>query len=145
MLAPCSQAEALKEIFGDDDFMRRHKASVSGQKRRRLGTRLGADALKNLPALEKLAPPFRDGVHAVKARVLATVRPKAVGGVALSGTALLRLAEAYVDAINGGALPTIATAWGSVLTLECERASREALAALADGGVGARSRLPRGV
>ena len=36
--------------------------------------------------------------------------------------------QAYVDAINGGALPTIATAWGSVLTIECERASREALA-----------------
>ena len=92
-----------------------------------LGTRLGADALKNLPALEKLAPPFRDGVHALKARVLATVRPKAVGGVALSGTALLRLAEAYVDAINKGAVPVISSAWQSVVQLEGRRALDDAI------------------
>ena len=52
VLAPCSQAEALKEIFGDDDFMRRHKASVSGQKRRRLGTRLGAPVIRGAASIE---------------------------------------------------------------------------------------------
>ena len=35
---------------------------------------------------------------------------------------LLHLADAYVGAINGGALPTISTAWQSVLVINQQAA-----------------------
>jgi predicted RecA/RadA family phage recombinase len=37
--------------------------------------------------------------------------PKRLGQDVVSGGVLAALATAYVDAINGGAVPTIATAW----------------------------------
>lgn len=40
----------------------------------------------------------------------------------LAGPMLLCLADAYVRAINEGVLPTISTAWQSVLTIETQKA-----------------------
>jgi hypothetical protein len=42
---------------------------------------------------------------------------------------LAALAEAYVAAINAGAVPTIATAWQGVAEQECRRAAEAAEAA----------------
>lgn len=42
---------------------------------------------------------------------LPQAQPKRLGTQVLSGPMLAGLAEAYVDAINHGAVPTIATAW----------------------------------
>ena len=39
---------------------------------------------------------------------------------------LAEIAASYVDAINGGALPTISTAWQAVVSLESQRAMHEA-------------------
>lgn len=58
----------------------------------------------------------------LKRQVFGEIRSKGVGGAAASGSMLLGLADAYVGAINAGALPTISTAWQSVLTIECQKA-----------------------
>eukprot|EP00976_Prorocentrum_cordatum_P020614 418676-Prorocentrum_minimum.AAC.1 len=46
----------------------------------------------------------------------------------LTGPALAGLIRAYVGAINAGAVPTIATAWQSVVEQECRRAGAAAVA-----------------
>ena len=43
--------------------------------------------------------------------ILRKAQPKRLGAFTLTGPALAGLTEAYVAAINGGAVPTIATAW----------------------------------
>lgn len=43
--------------------------------------------------------------------IYARARPKRVGTSVVTGPMLSGLAEAYVEAINQGAVPTIATAW----------------------------------
>ena len=47
----------------------------------------------------------------------------------LTGRTLAGMATQYVAAINGGAVPTIATAWQSVAEAECRRAAEAAEAA----------------
>lgn len=44
----------------------------------------------------------------------------------LNGPMLAGLTQAYVDAINKGAVPTIATAWQGVAESECRRAADRA-------------------
>lgn len=84
-----------------------------------LGTSLPPDALKKLGGLplDRLAPDFSRGVLDLKNKLFSSAAPKAVNGTPLNGPMLLQLAEAYVGAINGGALPTISTAWQSVLVM----------------------------
>ena len=98
-----------------------------------LGTSLPPSALKALPALASLAEGFRKGVESLKGRISDGARPKVVHGAALTGPMLLALADAYVAAINDGALPTISTAWSNVVHLECRRAATEAQAVYTDG------------
>jgi hypothetical protein len=43
--------------------------------------------------------------------LLSRAQPKRVGVAPVTGVMLAGLAEAYVAAINDGAVPTIATAW----------------------------------
>ena len=85
-----------------------------------LGTPLPSTALKNLPSIDKLAVPFQQGVSALKRRLLDNARAKTLGpgGPALNGPMLLKLAESYVEAINGGALPVISTAWQAAISLD---------------------------
>lgn len=51
------------------------------------------------------------GVAKLTRLLLARAQPKRIGFVPVSGVMLAGLAEAYVAAINEGAVPTIATAW----------------------------------
>lgn len=60
-------------------------------------------------ALASLANPNLP--HATPQLILRKAQPKRLGPHVLTGPALAGLAEAYVAAINGGAVPTIATAW----------------------------------
>jgi hypothetical protein len=57
--------------------------------------------------------------------------PKRLGNQVLTGPMLAGLAEAYVAAINAGAVPTIATAWQGVAEAESRRAADAAEAAYA--------------
>lgn len=51
------------------------------------------------------------GLEQLTALMFAKAQPKRLGSDVVSGGVLAALATAYVDAINGGAVPTIATAW----------------------------------
>jgi hypothetical protein len=58
------------------------------------------------------------GVSKLLKLLLSRAQPKRVGVAPVTGAMLAGLAEAYVAAINDGAVPTIATAWQVCL---CER------------------------
>lgn len=73
-----------------------------------------------------LRPEFRAGLDAVSARVFSLARPKRLGATTLTGPALARLTQAYVDALNAGAVPAIATAWAGVAEQECRAAADDA-------------------
>ena len=66
---------------------------------------------------------FRDGVTRLKRGVLADVGEKKMNGTVLDGPMLLGLTDAYVKAINEGALPTISTAW-QASTARCRLQAR---------------------
>jgi hypothetical protein len=51
------------------------------------------------------------GVSRLLKLLLSRAQPKRVGVAPVTGVMLAGLAEAYVAAINDGAVPTIATAW----------------------------------
>lgn len=58
-----------------------------------------------------LRPEFQQGVKSLLHMIMAKAQPKRIGQYMLTGPVLAGLAEAYVRAINEGAVPTIATAW----------------------------------
>jgi hypothetical protein len=51
------------------------------------------------------------GLKQLTELIFARAQPKRLGQQVISGPMLAGLASAYVDAINHGAVPTIATAW----------------------------------
>jgi hypothetical protein len=57
-------------------------------------------------------------VDALRTRLLSTATAKTVAGSPLNGSALVALAQAYVSSINEGAIPTIHSAWQSVVTIQ---------------------------
>jgi hypothetical protein len=70
-------------------------------------------ALQNLgsQSLSSMRPEFQAGMTALLDRVYAKALPKRLGSSVLTGPLLAGLASTYVDAINNGAVPVIATAW----------------------------------
>ena len=54
-------------------------------------------------------------------------KPKTLKGQFVTGSMLVELASSYVQALNGGKVPTIESAWDSVQAAELERAYREAV------------------
>ena len=73
-----------------------------------------------------LRPEFRSGVDRLVTHIFSKAEPKRFGTQLMNGPILAGLVEAYVQAINNGAVPTIATAWQGVAEQECRRASDEA-------------------
>ncbi|CAG9467408.1 unnamed protein product [Pedinophyceae sp. YPF-701] len=69
-----------------------------------------------------LRPEFLAGMEHLTQLIFDRARPKHVGNAAVSGGVLAGLTEAYVAAINDGAVPTIQSAWQSVAESECARA-----------------------
>ena len=82
--------------------------------------------LSNVP-LGELRPEFQTGLAALKTKVFASMRAKAVNGRALSGSMLATLATTYADALNSGGVPTISTAWDRVLQSQAAEAMAKAL------------------
>ncbi|GLI70685.1 hypothetical protein VaNZ11_015625 [Volvox africanus] len=78
---------------------------------------------------ENLRPEFRQGVKDLMALIFQRTVPKRFGLQLMTGPVLAGLVEAYVAAINHGAVPTIATAWQGVAESECRRACDAAEAA----------------
>mmetsp|Transcript_19031 Transcript_19031/g.28761 ORF Transcript_19031/g.28761 Transcript_19031/m.28761 type:complete len:937 (-) Transcript_19031:350-3160(-) len=83
--------------------------------------------LRKVP-FHELRPEFQQGMHTLKNKVYASLRPKALNGRALTGPMLATLAETYVDALNSGGIPTISTAWDRVLQSQAAEAVTKALA-----------------
>eukprot|EP00878_Enallax_costatus_P025318 GHUV01027086.1.p1 GENE.GHUV01027086.1~~GHUV01027086.1.p1 ORF type:complete len:312 (+),score=104.13 GHUV01027086.1:958-1893(+) len=85
-------------------------------------------ALNHLDELDpqQLRPEFQEGVQKLTRLLLSRGQPKRIGIVPVTGVMLAGLAEAYVLAINQGAVPTIATAWQGVAEAECRRAAAAA-------------------
>ncbi|KAJ7968616.1 Guanylate-binding protein like [Quillaja saponaria] len=73
-------------------------------------------------SLDKLRPEFRAGLDALTKFVFERARPKQVGATMMTGPVLIGITEAYLDAINNGAVPTISSSWQSVEEAECRRA-----------------------
>ena len=85
-----------------------------------------ADLLK----MDDLRPEFRSGLDELKDALFAPehVRPKEVRGAALRGPAYVALARQFVDAVNGGGVPVVSSAWDHVSQTECAAAGDEAVA-----------------
>ncbi|GLJ14197.1 hypothetical protein SUGI_0227810 [Cryptomeria japonica] len=81
--------------------------------------------------LDKLRPEFRAGLDALTKFVFERTRPKQVGSTIMTGPILAGLTQSFLDAINAGAVPTIATSWQSVEEGECRRAYELAIEAYA--------------
>eukprot|EP00897_Mesotaenium_endlicherianum_P006785 jgi/Mesen1/6134/ME000313S05259 len=77
--------------------------------------------------MERMRPEFRQGLEALTDSIFARARPKRMGDTILTGGLLAALAQAYLDALNAGAVPTISTSWQSVAESECRRAHDAAL------------------
>ncbi|KAG1669136.1 hypothetical protein FOA52_002647 [Chlamydomonas sp. UWO 241] len=78
---------------------------------------------------EKLRPEFRSGVTQLVDLVFSKAQPKKFGNTFMTGPVLAGLVDAYVQALNNGAVPTIATAWQGVAESESRRAAEAAEAA----------------
>ncbi|KAF5843640.1 guanylate-binding protein [Dunaliella salina] len=81
-------------------------------------------ALANLDTVPKdqLRPEFTQGVKKLVELIFSKSKPKRFANGLMSGPVLAGLVEAYVEAINKGAVPTIATAWQGVAESESRRA-----------------------
>ena len=77
--------------------------------------------LQNLAQLDmdELRPDFVEQVLQLRRKVVNRVKAKTLNGKKLSGSMLATLAEAYVTAINNGAVPNIETAWSYICKSEC--------------------------
>ncbi|CAN1280951.1 Guanylate-binding protein 6 [Linum perenne] len=62
-------------------------------------------------SLERLRPEFRSGLDALTKFVFEKTRPKQVGATVMTGPILVGVTESYLEALNNGAVPTIASSW----------------------------------
>lgn len=58
-----------------------------------------------------MRPAFVRSLHQLVQAVFERGRPKRVGEIVMTGPMLAGLAQAYVAAINAGAVPTILNSW----------------------------------
>ncbi|KAJ7539848.1 hypothetical protein O6H91_11G111700 [Diphasiastrum complanatum] len=76
---------------------------------------------------ERLRSEFRTGLDHLAKFIFERTRPKQVGSTVMTGPLLAALTQSFLDAINAGAVPTIATSWQNVEENECRRAYDSAL------------------
>eukprot|EP00892_Ulva_mutabilis_P000560 jgi/Ulvmu1/10504/UM064_0042.1 len=105
--------ESIKSLFPDRDCFALVRPISDEQKLAHLET---------VPP-SQMRPEFRDGLAKLVSLCFSRAQPKRIGNTVLTGPMLAGLVCAYVDAINGGAVPTIATAWQGVAEAECRRAA----------------------
>ena len=70
---------------------------------------------------------FATQMRVLRQKVFNRVKPKLLHNKAITGEALLELCESYTQAINGGSVPCIESAWTYLCKNECQRALQEAL------------------
>ena len=72
--------------------------------------------------MDKMRPEFRAGLDALTKYIFERTRPKQLGSLVMNGPMFAGLTQSFLDAINAGAVPTIATSWQNVEENECRRA-----------------------
>lgn len=85
--------------------------------------------LQNLSKLpfKTLRKEFRTQMEALCDKVYSGAKPKQMNGAFVNGSALVGLAQAYTEAMNTGAVPTIQTAWQAVVTSQSHEALEAAV------------------
>lgn len=111
--------ESIKTLFPDRDCFTLVRPVNNEEDLGRLDT-LSPSALR---------PEFKNGLAQLTSAIFRKAQPKRLGAQVITGPVLAGLTEAYVAAINAGAVPTIATAWQGVAEAECRRAADAAEAA----------------
>lgn len=61
--------------------------------------------------MEHLRKEFKSGMDTLTKYILERARPKQLGSIVLTGPMLASLVQSFLDAINSGGVPTIATSW----------------------------------
>ncbi|GBG85078.1 hypothetical protein CBR_g39543 [Chara braunii] len=87
--------------------------------------------LSSIP-MNKLRPEFLTGLKTLTDLIYSKTRPKQMDGMMLTGPALAGMAQCFITAINGGAVPVISTSWEHVAESECRRATEKATEAYWD-------------
>ncbi|KAL9247146.1 hypothetical protein vseg_020609 [Gypsophila vaccaria] len=72
--------------------------------------------------LHNFRPEFRAGLDALTRFVFERTRPKQVGATMMNGPILAGITQSFLDALNNGAVPAIASSWQSVEETECRKA-----------------------
>lgn len=111
--------ESIKTLFPDRDCFTLVRPVNNEEDLGRLDS-LSSSALR---------PEFKNGLAKLTSTIFRKAQPKRLGAQVITGPVLAGLTQAYVAAINAGAVPTIATAWQGVAEAECRRAADAAEAA----------------
>lgn len=61
--------------------------------------------------MDHLRPEFKAGMDALTNYIFERAKPKQLGSLVLTGPMFAALTQSFLDAINAGAVPTIATSW----------------------------------
>lgn len=77
---------------------------------------------------ETLRSDFRSGVEGLRERFFQHMELKTMYGKNLAGKNLATLTRVYVDSMNEGNTPTIATAWTRVVEAQCDEGVEKAIA-----------------
>ncbi|BBN10139.1 guanylate-binding protein 1/3/4/7 [Marchantia polymorpha subsp. ruderalis] len=72
--------------------------------------------------MDRMRSEFRSGLDTLTKYVFERTRPKQLGSTIMNGPMLAGLTQSFLDALNAGAVPTIATSWQNVEENECRRA-----------------------
>ncbi|KAH7441901.1 hypothetical protein KP509_03G061100 [Ceratopteris richardii] len=76
---------------------------------------------------DSLRPEFQAGMDALTKFVFDRTKPKQLGSNIMTGPMFVSLTQSFLDAINAGAVPTLANSWQNVEESECRRAYDVAL------------------
>jgi hypothetical protein len=82
--------------------------------------------LSSVPS-SQLRPEFLKQLDSLSTMIFASARPKQINGSLVNGPALLGLAEAYTQAMNGGKMPIIFTAWEAVVMTQASQGVESAV------------------
>jgi hypothetical protein len=63
---------------------------------------------------DELRPEFLEGINHLRTKVFKKAKAKTLKGQLVTGPMIVELANSYVDALNGGSVPTIESAWDCV-------------------------------
>lgn len=110
--------QAIATVFPQRQCLTMVRPVAEERDLKRVST-LGASSLRD---------DFRTQIDLLKTQLIPHLaQPKSVEGVLLNGRAFVSLAKNYIDAINGGGIPTIRTAFQSVQEIQGREAMDAAL------------------